>query len=69
MSELTRQQRRARRSAERKARLMTKVANRTFSKDPNILDRLAITMLEKAVGEEPEDDPELDHDGEIIAFE
>ena len=55
--------------AERKARMMTKVANRTFSKDPGFLDRMAMKMLEKAVGPAPEDDPDLDHDGEIRPFE
>lgn len=55
--------------AERKARLMTKLANRTFSKNPGFLDRMAMKLLEKAVGPASEDDPDLDHDGEIKAFE
>ena len=55
--------------AERKAQLMTKLANRTFSKDPNLLDRMAMKLLEKAVGPATEDDPDLDHDGEIKVFE
>ena len=57
------------RKAERKARLMTKLANRTFSKDPGLLDRMAMKTLEKAVGPAPDDDPDLDHDGEIRPFE
>lgn len=55
--------------AERKARLMTKLANRTFSKNPSFLDRMAMKLLEKAVGPASEDDPDLDHHGEIKAFE
>ena len=45
---------------------MTKLANRTFSKEPNFLDRMAMKMLTKAVGSSA---GELDHDGPIKAFE
>ncbi len=48
---------------------MTRLANRTFSKDPKFLDRLAIKNLTKRAGSAPNDDPELDHDGPIKAFE
>ena len=59
----------ARRKAERRSRMMTKLANRTFNKEPNLLDRVAIKMLAKAVEPPPGDDPELDHDGPITPFE
>ena len=48
---------------------MTRLANRTFNKDPNRLDRLAMRMLQEAVGPDSGDDPELDHSGTIKAFE
>ena len=59
----------ARRKAERRSRMMTKLANRTFNKEPNLLDRVAIRMLTKAVGPTPGDDPELGHDGPIAPFQ
>lgn len=41
-------------------RLMTRLANRTFKKNPNLLDRAATGLLKKMIGEMPPD-PELDH--------
>jgi len=49
--------------------MMTKLANRTFNKEPNLLDRVAIRMLTNAVGPPTGDDPELDHDGPITPFQ
>jgi hypothetical protein len=43
----------AQRRAEQRARLMVRVANRTFKKQPNRGDRLARRLLDKAVGAEP----------------
>jgi|TARA_B110000879_G_C11168150_1_gene512304 hypothetical protein len=43
-----------------KQRLMTNIANRTFKKNPGLLDRLAIRFLRGSIGEVPHD-PELDH--------
>ena len=65
----TTEESKARKKAERRSRMMTKLANRTFNKEPNLLDRVAIRMLTKAVGPPPGDDPELDHDGPITPFE
>ena len=48
---------------------MTRMANRTFSKDPNFLDRMAMRTLQKRVRSTAVDDPELDHDGPIKPFE
>ncbi|MFT5014839.1 MAG: hypothetical protein ACI9HA_003509 [Dinoroseobacter sp.] len=45
---------------EARQRLMTNVVNRTFKKDPGIVDRLATMLLGKMIGEVPHD-PELDH--------
>ena len=59
----------ARKKAERRSKMMTRLANRTFSKDPKFLDRLAIKNLTKRAGSAPNDDPELDHDGPFKAFE
>ena len=59
----------ARRKAERRSRMMIKLANRTFNKEPNLLDRVAIRMLTKAVGPPTCDDPDLDHDGPITPFQ
>ena len=58
-----------RKKAERRSKMMTRLANRTFSKDPKFLDRLAMKNLTKRAGSAPNDDPELDHDGPIKAFE
>ena len=72
MSEHTKDQKaelKARRKAEKRSQTMTKLANRTFSKEPNFLDRMAMKMLTKAIGSSAGDDPELDHDGPIKAFE
>ena len=55
--------------AERRSKMMTHLANRTFSKDPKFLDRLAMKNLIKRAGSAPNNDPELDHDGPIKAFE
>ena len=55
--------------AERRSKMMTRLANRTFSKDPKFLDRLAMKNLIKRAGSAPNNDPELDHDGPIKAFE
>jgi len=41
-------------------RLITNIANRTFKKNPGLLDRLAIRFLKSTIGEVPHD-PELDH--------
>jgi hypothetical protein len=41
----------AHRRAEQRARLMVRVANRTFTKQPNRLDRLARRVLDRAVTE------------------
>lgn len=46
--------------AEAEQRLMTGLVNRTCKKNPNIIDRLALRMLKRMVGEVPHD-PELDH--------
>jgi len=43
-----------------RARLMTRLANRTFKNDPNVLDRMARRLLSGMVGKVPHD-PELDH--------
>ena len=48
---------------------MTRMANRTFSKDPNFLDRMAMRTLQKRVRSTPVDDPELNHDVPIKPFE
>jgi hypothetical protein len=45
---------------EAKQRLMTHIINRTFKKNPGIVDRLAMLLLGKMIGEVPHD-PELDH--------
>jgi hypothetical protein len=42
----------AHRRAEQRARLMVRVANRTFKKQPNRGDRLARRLLDKAVTSE-----------------
>ena len=55
--------------AERRSKMMTRLANRTFSKDPKFLDRLAMKNLIKRAGSAPNNDPELDHDGPIKALE
>ena len=59
----------ARKKAERRSKMMTRMANRTFSKDPNFLDRMAMRTLQKRVRSTAVDDPELDHDGPIKPFE
>ena len=59
----------ARKKAERRSKMMTRMANRTFSKDPKFLDRMAMRTLQKRVRSAPVLDPELDHDGPIKAFE
>jgi hypothetical protein len=41
-------------------RLMTHLANRTFNQNPGVLDRLAVRLLTKMLGQAPHD-PELDH--------
>lgn len=41
-------------------RLMTNLVNRSCKKNPNMLDRLAMRLLKKKIGEVPED-PELLH--------
>ena len=41
-------------------RLMTRIANRTFKKQPGFIDRLAMRFLKFTVGETPAD-PELEH--------
>lgn len=43
-------------------RLLTNLVNRSCKKNPNILDRLAMRLLKKKIGEVPED-PELLHPG------
>jgi len=43
-----------------RARLMTRLANRTFKNHPNVLDRMARRLLSGMVGKVPHD-PELDH--------
>lgn len=45
---------------ELKQQLMTRLANRTFKKNPGLLDRLALWLLARAAGP-IEHDPELDH--------
>lgn len=45
---------------EAQQRLMTNIVNRTFKKNPGIVDRLAIMLLGKMIGEVPHDS-ELDH--------
>ena len=59
----------ARKKAERRSKMMTRMANRTFSKDPKFLDRMAMRTLQQKVRSAPVDDPELDHDGPIKPFE
>lgn len=39
---------------------MNNIANRTFKRNPGLLDRLAIRFLKNAIGP-IEDDPELEH--------
>ncbi|MDP5053269.1 MAG: hypothetical protein NWP69_05735 [Congregibacter sp.] len=41
-------------------RMLTRLANRSFRKNPNFIDRLATAILKKLIGETPHD-PELDH--------
>lgn len=41
-------------------RLMANIANRSFKRKPNILDRLAIKFLATVMGP-IQDDPELEH--------
>jgi hypothetical protein len=43
-----------RRLEEFRARTMVRVANRTFKKQPNRVDRLAIKLLEKATATSPD---------------
>lgn len=47
-------------SAEFQQKLLTRLANRTFKKSPGVVDRLAVAILTKLIGETPHD-PELDH--------
>ncbi|MEM7019375.1 MAG: hypothetical protein AAF512_18800 [Pseudomonadota bacterium] len=47
--------------AEAKQRMMIHMANRTFKKNPNFLDRIAIRIVKKAAGPEVPHDPDLDH--------
>jgi len=47
-------------SGDVRQRLLTKLANRTFKKDPRFWDRMATVLLRRMVGETPVD-PELDH--------
>ena len=50
---------------EARARTMVRVARRTFRKQPNRVDRLAIALLGKAVGRDsaPVAPADLDHSG------
>lgn len=41
-------------------KLLTRVANRSFKQNPNLLDRLAMRLIEKSYGPVT-DDPELEH--------
>jgi hypothetical protein len=41
-------------------KLMTRIANRTFKQKPNLLDRMAIRLIEQTYGPVTED-PELEH--------
>ncbi len=45
---------------EAEQRIMTKLINRTCKSKPNLIDRLAMRLLKRIVGEVPHD-PELDH--------
>jgi len=47
--------------AEWKDALMTNLANRTFKHHPNLLDRLALTLVRRAAGPAEPPDPELEH--------
>ena len=66
---MSKEENKALKKAERRSKMMTRLANRTFSKDPKFLDRLAMKNLSKRAGSKPNEDPELDHDGPIKAFE
>lgn len=66
---MSKKENKALKKAERRSKMMTRLANRTFSKDPKFLDRLAMKNLAKRAGSAPNEDPELDHDGPIKAFE
>ena len=66
---MTKEEIKARKKAERRSKMMTRMANRTFSKDPKFLDRMAMRTLQKRVRSTPVDDPELNHDGPIKPFE
>ncbi len=66
---MSKKENKALKKAERRSKMMTRLANRTFSKDPKFLDRLAMKNLIKRAGSAPNNDPELDHDGPIKAFE
>ena len=41
--------------------LMTRLANRTFKRNPGLIDRLAISVISKMTGPVAPD-PELEHD-------
>jgi|AntAceMinimDraft_1070359.scaffolds.fasta_scaffold99453_2 outer membrane protein TolC len=42
-------------------KLLTKIANRSFKNNPDLLDRLAFKILEKAYGPAGEEDEDLEH--------
>jgi hypothetical protein len=42
-------------------KLLTHIANRSFKNDPDLLDRLAFKILEKAYGPAGEEDEDLEH--------
>jgi len=47
--------------AEVQQKLLTHIANRSFKRNPGLLDRLAFRILEKAYGPVGDQDPDLDH--------
>ncbi|KZS86246.1 MULTISPECIES: hypothetical protein [Mycobacterium] len=47
--------------AEVRARLLTRIVNRTLKSNPSFTDRLAQQLIVRVSGR-PEHDPELDHD-------
>ncbi len=48
-------------ASERQQVLLTRLVNRSFRQNPNLLDRLALRVVERAFGPVGEPDPELEH--------
>ncbi|MEM9609431.1 MAG: hypothetical protein AAGA99_18545 [Actinomycetota bacterium] len=51
-----------RRVTELRGRMMVSLVNRTFKRNPSFVDRIAITVLGRALGPVPELDESFSHD-------